>query len=175
MGIKKVPFAYEHPNKRNPGTSGAETRNTASQATKERPNKKRGKAQTEPKPSPKLAATKNALPSAILLRLVVKPPKSGLFPLYDEMIASGLSPKEAILGLLKRGFSQFEIDISSNEIVASNNKYEAHGGAIETTRTVDEAFLNSCRDIFDKFGLLSDRALGGKIGEAIFSRTAKEG
>jgi len=174
LGIKKIPFNYEHPGKKKLGRSEIKQETPARVendvlAVKE----KRG---GRPKPLQTTAAKSSPTSSAktVFLRLVVKPPKAGRFELYDEMIADGLTPKQAILGLLKHGFFQFEKDIKSNKISAKNLNYEAVGQAVETTRSVDPEFISLCRDVFDKFDILSNRALGQKIGEAIFHRAATE-
>lgn len=169
MGIKKVPFDYEHPSKRK---TDSKNETPVITAPKVSPKNKKGMGTKQMASSSRLETSKPQS-GMVLLRLVVKPPKQGNFRLYDDMIDSGISPKQAILGLLKRGFSEFENDLQSNKVSATKLEYETEGSAIETTRSVDEAFNSSCREIFDKFDLLSNRALGGKIGEAIFSRVAK--
>ena len=89
------------------------------------------------------------------------------------MIDGGVSPRQAILGLLKRGFAEFEADLRSGKVSGSANSYQTEDEVIETTRSVDETFVASCKQVFDKFDVLSNRAVGSKIGEAIFCRAAK--
>lgn len=110
----------------------------------------------------------------ILIRLVAKPPLPGQIKIYDDMVAGGLSSKQAILGLFKREFPKFVSDMLANKIGKENDVAVENSYAVETTRGVDIKFIEKARSVFDPFGVLSDRALGQRIGEAIIFRSRKD-
>ena len=165
MGIKQPP-AYVHPNKRKTATPEPPGPTPHQAAKTKRP--KREKERTEPVKHRR--ATVDSAEKTIQLRLVIYPPTSGQIPLYDQMIASGFAPKTALLGLLKRGFSEFERKLMTDTIRAPLDNLKVSGQPVDTTRNVSPQFVEAAKHLFDPFGILSDRALGRKIAETIISQ-----
>lgn len=102
------------------------------------------------------------------VRLVAQPPKAGEFAIYDEMIASGLTSKKAVLAMIGKGFEK--LDANALKPVS----YECEGEAIETNRIFRVEDLSALKEEFDPFGILSKRAIGKKIGEALLAKAIKE-
>ena len=100
----------------------------------------------------------------VVARLVAYPPKSGEFAYYDEMIKSGVPEKQAVLALISRGLR----DLKAKNLEV--RLYQHEGVAVETNRKIAAEDMDDLTTIFDPFGILSKRALGQKIGEALFAR-----
>lgn len=105
----------------------------------------------------------------IMLRLLAPIPKMGECNTFDKLIDSGLSSKDAALGLLKKGFDDFEQKISSGTYMISPNVFTISKDIVETNRRSPLAFYNSAIEFFDPYELLTKRALGLKIGTAILN------
>lgn len=167
MGIKQPPN-YVHPNKKKEGKlpDRRKTDLSTQQANALPTRKGNGKKST-------IASNEQSAETQVI-RLVARPPLPGQVKLYDNMLAGGLSSKQALLGLLKRGFDEFNSDLSTGKFVEGNPVLTTDGKAVETTRSIDSEFLKRARAVFDPFGILSDRALGQKIGEAIIGRAKKD-
>ena len=113
MGIKKVPFDYEHPNKRKRGAQAPALEPTdkpKSAIKKKKDDMRNGSVPARKSKTAPAAQTE-------LMRLVVYPPIKGQVETYDQMIEAGIAPKQAILGLLKRGFSGFETSLLAGKVV----------------------------------------------------------
>lgn len=165
MGIKTPP-AYVHPSKAKRQNAGLKGSTPEAVESAERAKKEKG-AESSIASVP--GKTKQpSKPSAHTIRLVAHLPKSGVFPIYDKMIASDLSPKKTVLALIGRGFEALD---ASNLKPAS---YEFGGETVETNRTFRSEDFSLLSEKFDPFGILSKRALGVKIGEALMVRALKE-
>lgn len=165
MGIKTPP-TYVHPSKtKKQNTSKKES--TPETIESAEPAKK-GKRAENPIVSVPGKAKQPSKPSTHTIRLVAHLPKSGMFPIYDKMIASDLSPKKTVLALIGRGFETLD---ASNLKPAS---YEFGGETVETNRTFKSEDFSLLSEKFDPFGILSKRALGIKIGEALMVQALKE-
>jgi hypothetical protein len=162
MGIKQPP-TYVHPNKRKTVTPEPVRRAPQQAPKKEWPQKE--KEGTELGKQRRLSL--QSADKTIRLRLVIYPPTNGQLPLYDQMIASGIEPKTALLGLLKRGFPAFEKKLTAGSIKAPTNDLDISGAPVDTTRNVSPQFIEAAKALFDPFEILSDRALGRKIAETI--------
>lgn len=167
MGIKQPPN-YVHPNKKKESKR-SQNRILEKQSSRESPEHRQRPAALK-----SVKVEKTTLTQTQLVRLVVRPPLPGYVVLYDNMLNGGLSSKRALLGLLKRGFPQFKSDLLTGKDTKENTVMFDDGKVIETTRSIDSIFLEKARAAFDPFGVLTDRALGQKIGEAIVCRAAKE-
>lgn len=109
----------------------------------------------------------------VQIRLILYPPVSGQLPLYDEMIKSGLSANKVLLGLLKKGFLKFETDLLAGKFSTPTIKFETDGKPVDTTRNVSSEFLNLAKELFDPYDILSDRALGQRVAEAVVQTVGK--
>jgi len=87
------------------------------------------------------------------------------------MIKGGLSPKQAVLGILRRSFDQFESLVFAGKVSTLKTEIGKGGQAVETNRSVSKKFLAKAKEVYDPFGVLSKRALGMKIGEGILHQT----
>lgn len=171
MGIKKAPNGYQHPRKKAkraiPSPVPDHRDQTVRVATKKN---------TPPRFQNQLKSTHDKgsdQQSSILIRLVAIPPAEGQIKIYDKMIAAGMAPKAAVLGLLKNGFKAFENVLLSDQSAAPEFEYDGlDKKAIETHRSVSPEFLLAAQNKFDPFGVLSRRALGMRIGQAIILSTA---
>lgn len=163
MGIKRPP-GYIHPKKRNQSSRSQPLANELV-ATPRAPKKKE-----EAKPATRSSPDHNK----VLLRLAAFPPASGEVRLFDEMIASGLTDKEAILGLFRRGTRKLSVIA---EMQTPQNKgliYERRGEATETNRSISEELFQQLRSNIDPFEAMTSRALGLKIGELIIALVAQD-
>ncbi len=155
MGIKKPDVAYEHPNK---------ARNTD-----------------------KSNSSKNSIPPAILateigaakspetmhVRIIAHYPIAGAYEVFDRMCSANIDPKNAMLALLKKGIPVFEERCANNEIDKIDILSQLKPEFIETTRALSKSTFETAKNHFDPFDVLSLRALGVKIGDAIFASVAK--
>jgi len=165
MGIKKPP-PYVHPGKAKKPTAIAKPETLAPVENTEKPDKEKSNEAVRPQTTRKSAVV--SAEDTVTIRLVANPPKAGEFELYDQMIASGLSKKQAVQALMRKGFQN--LDAKQLKPAA----YEADGVAIETNRTFATSDVFALKQRFDQFGILSKRALGLKIGEALLVKAIKE-
>ena len=166
MGIKQPTGGYIHPSKRKRGSDRPASQASAPAAEDRIPIKKKRE-----EASPKADRSGE---SAVLVRLVVYPPASGQLLIYDQMIGAGYSSKQALLGLLKKGFSQFETDLLNGKVTAPADQLIISGKPVDTTRNVSATFIEKAKSVFDPFDMLSNRALGQRIGETIIRSAAKD-
>lgn len=157
MQIKKPP-EFVHPNKRK--RTDRKSKLLETNETIQKPSLRNGSA----------SANERNLGKSELIRLVVYPPVKGQIEIYDRMIEAGFVPKRALLGLLKKGFQEFEVDLLARNIVSPANELQTDGKPVDTTRNVSPQFINYANALFDPFDVLSDRALGRCIAETILRR-----
>lgn len=173
MGIKKPP-AYVHPRKRASSEEVlSDDRPTPKKDKKEQANRKK----VEDGPLDQIAIPElesNEGKATVLLRLVARVPETGQIPLFDQMIIGGLSPKDAILGIWKREFEKLVIKLRADEFHKSTEVKFSSRKPIETTRKIKPNLMQTITAEFDPFGILTDRALGQRIGEALISQAEKE-
>ena len=151
MPIKKVPFDYVHPRKKQvEGSSG----------------KLPQPAQVECM-QPK---TKSILPTFAVLpietvsvRLLAPFPKQGVSAEYDAMINDKISRKLATLALLKRGMELFE---KQN---MERTSYSCETDYVETIRSIERSTYDQFKRNHDPHEIMSARALGKKLGSAILA------
>lgn len=164
MGIKQPPD-YVYPKKRNRQAAGTEPQTKAPVEPVRPPIKKKRETRSD-----------TSMPSgqSVQLRLVIPSPAAGQLQLHDEMIAAGYTSKEALLGLLKKGFDRFEEDLMADKIAVPADPLKPNGKPVDTTRNVSTQFFEKAKALFDPFDVLSDRAFGQRIGDAII-RSARKG
>ena len=173
MGIKQPP-AYLHP-KKNAGSDPAlKQQTTARGQTSGNSVKKKESQRARLNELTKQALKPSEQPKE-LIRLVACPPMAGQITRYDEMVAHGLTPKQAVLGLFKQGFDAFKTDLLTGRISPIENPIVSSGNAVETTRIVTLEFIQLAKSHFDPFDVLSNRALGQCIGEHILYQVTKRG
>ena len=165
MGIKQPP-SYVHPNKRKRQPVETKEQAPAPVTTPEPPKKEKREVR---KPRVLDGSRSDQV------RLVIYPPTAGQIAIYDEMIAAGYSSKQALLGLLKKGFSQFETDLLAKNVTTPPDQLLTDGKPVDTTRNVTPQFIEAAKGVFDPFDMLSDRALGCRIGEAVIRATSEPG
>lgn len=165
MGIKKVPFAYEHPKKRTPGSSLPARQPIVSSDRPEHRHKEK-KEEID-------GSAANIEPTKTTIRLVARIPLKGALPLFDQMCASGLSERKAVLGLFKLGFPKLGQDLTNSKSSVEAN-YASHDTTVETTKTVPGTTMADLRQAIDPFGVMSDRAIGQRLGEAILWAAGQE-
>lgn len=172
MGLTKPSSTYEHPRK----SKGREVNPTsevmAPVSTKKNNTSSAGEAEKKKKVRRGNAAT-SIDKKDVQIRLILYPPVSGQLPLYDEMIKSGLSANKVLLGLLKKGFLKFETDLLAGKFSTPTIKLETDGKPVDTTRNVSSEFLNLAKELFDPYDILSDRALGQRVAEAVVQTVGK--
>lgn len=157
MGIKR-PGTFEHPNKRKRAAEKEEPRVKPSASTQaadvEIPKREEGEKRS--------------------FRLAAHPPIAGTIELYDRMIESGLSEKQALLALMRRGADKLNAvaRMSPNKIKAMC--YAHDGILIETNRLIDAGLYDRLVDLLDPFNALSTRELGTIVGEALVVMVSKE-
>ena len=154
MGIKTPP-AYEHPKKRK-RSDGVQNIATS-------------------EPNVRIVIPKKKKGEKVLLRLVARVPKQGQLKLFDQMIDSGLTEREAILALLRQGMEQLNKISTWPTSKLRQHSYEHLGGAIETNRQISTSLNETIRTNLDPFGALASRAIGTLLGEAMLTLVAKEG
>lgn len=164
MGILKPPKKYVHPRKHRYGTE--KTDATALPPISEKVSSDKIVGTQEDKPTDKAQYQKNDNPKTELFRLVIYPPVGGVVPVYDQMLEAGINPRQALLGLLKKGFTQFEADLLNGKIEITIDHWETDGQPIDTTRNVEPDFIVNARKVYDPYGIISDRALGRIVAEA---------
>lgn len=155
MGIKKPNVAYEHPNK---------TKSTDKSSTPK--NSKPPAILAKELPAPKTSET-------IHVRIIAHYPTEGACEVFDQMCEANIAPKTAMLALLKKGIPEFEERCANNEIDKIDILSQLKPEFIETTRALSKSTFETAKNHFDPFDVLSLRALGVKIGDAIFASVAK--
>lgn len=165
MGIKQPP-AYTYPKKRKRQAQQPEQPTAAPVETARPPIKKKGE---------RTSATKVTNDGAVQLRLVIPSPAPGQLKLHDELSTAGYTSKQALLGLLKKGFDRFEADLLSGAVAVPTAPLETKGKPVDTTRTVSPEFIAKAKALFDPFDVLSDRAFGQRVGDAIIRMARKDG
>lgn len=172
MGLIK-PDKYVHPNKRK--------RHEASENTQSKiPVIKTKVAIKKKKVEDPVDRSNQRLPNSavasetVLIRLVSRVPQRGQITLFDDMTASGLSAKEAILGIWKRKFENLDAVIADQDFKGTTQIEFEKQKAIETNRKVTPDVRLSIQSKIDPFNILTDRALGQKLGEALLIQSGKE-
>lgn len=168
MAIRKVPIPYERKNKRNADGSVGKTVEPLVAVSQVKAVKKKSL-----KIDRHLKLTDTDTNADIQIRLVSRIPTQGQLIIYDQMTKAGMSPSRTIRGLWKRDFSLLETQLEEGA-VNDLDQMQFEKLSIETTRLVSTQFYNKAAKRFDPFGLLSKRALGQKIGEAVINLIRKE-
>lgn len=172
MGLIK-PDTYVHPNKRrqldvtSKATAGQTVKDPKVAVNKEKIEKR---TDNPNRSEPKIEAESET----VLLRLVARVPANGQIKLFDDMIDEGLSSKEIILGIWKREFGNLGALISDLDFKSTTPLEFENRKAIETTRKVTSDLLVSIQSKIDPFNILTERALGQKLGEALLIQAGKE-
>ena len=155
MGIKKPDVAYEHPNK---------ARNT---------DKSNSSKNSNPPAIPVKEIGAGKSPETMHVRIIAHYPIAGACEFFDQMCAANIDPKTVMLALLKKGIPVFEERCLKNEIDEIEIQNQLKSDFIETTRVLSRRTFETAKKHFDPFDVLSLRALGAKIGDAIFASVAK--
>jgi len=167
MAFKNAPVGYQHPRKKGKGNTAASKPSDGDSVETVAVKERESSAAMVSKPDQQEVAT--TLPKSVLIRLVAMPPARGQIAKYDRMIDSGMIPKDAVLGLLKNGFPQFEETILSGSYQDKAVEYDRSETAVETHRSVSLELYEAAKTRFDPFDICSKRALGLKIGTAIIN------
>jgi len=150
MGIKKLPFAYVHPNK-----------NPTNQDLLSDP------VSVSPETKPIIRKTKvmprNEPTERVSVRLVVYFPKPGVSDEYDAMIKDKIGSKRATLALLKRGMALFE----EQNIVSTS--YSCEMDYVETIRSIERSTYGRFKQQHDPHEIMSALELGKKLGTVILA------
>jgi len=155
MPIKKVPFDYVHPRKKQI-ESNSEKPSVPDQAV-------RVQLKTTSTPP-----TLTVLPDeTVSVRLLASIPKSGVSAEFDEMVGDNISHKTATLALLKKGLSMLEADGNKNSLLVVDAKYPIENDYVETIRAIRRSTYEWVKNQYDPHDILSARALGAKLGTAI--------
>jgi len=172
MGIK-LPPAYEHPNKRKRRDVAPNSPTPELLKNKEIPKKNEKKEPLKRRSSEALNA-KTDDNEKVILRLVAYPPANGEFDLFDRMIASGITHRQAILALLRRGTDRLcEVPETWGKS-SGKASFERQGNPIETNRSVSANLHQQLKTTIDPFGVLTERAFGKIVGEAILAMELEE-
>ncbi len=155
MVIKKVPFGYVHPRKKQSENSSEKL------PIPDRAERMQLKTAS-------ILPTFAALPDeTVSVRLLASFPKSGVSAEFDEMIRDNISHKVATLALLKRGLSMLGAEGGTNSILAKNANYPIEDDYAETIRSIRRSTYDWAKSQYDPHDILSARALGAKLGTAI--------
>ena len=150
MGIKKLPFAYVHPNK-----------NSANQDLSVDP------ISVPPRTKPIIKKTKVKphveTAERVSVRLVVHFPKPSVSAEYDAMVKDKISSKHATLALLKRGMDRLEGQ------KLESMSYSCETDYVETIRSIERSIYERFKQQHDPHEIMSARALGKKLGTAILA------
>lgn len=162
MGIIKPKGQYEHPRKkktidRDPSAKPIEKIEPINAVKEKTDIQKTGKPVSVSKDNHDKTET-------VTIRLVVRPPRPRQIKMYDDMIDAGLSPKEAILGILKKSIQELD-NTKATHLKDAN--YSHKGTAISTRRTISVDIFEKLKAKFDPFDILSERGFGIKVGEAL--------
>lgn len=155
MGIKKPDIAYEHPNKANSDKT---------------PTFSKRSEQSE---NPLNVEHVTKASETIHVRIIAHYPAAGASAVFDQMCAASIDPKTVMLALLRKGIPEFEERCAKNEIDKIYIQKQLKQEFIETTRALSQSTFETAKKHFDPFDVLSLRALGVKIGNAIFASVAK--
>lgn len=150
MGIKKLPFAYVHPNK-DPANQDLLSDLVSVSST------------TKPIIRKTKVMPRNETAERVYARLVVYFPKPGVSAEYDAMLKDKISSKRATLALLKRGMDRFE------EQNLESTSYPCETDYVETIRSIERSTYDLFKQQHDPHEIMSARALGKKMGTAILS------
>ena len=150
MGIKKLPFAYVHPNKNPANQDLLSDPISVSPATIS--------VIRKTKVTPRFETAER-----VSVRLVVHFPKLGVSAEYDAMLKDKISSKRATLALLKRGLDQFE------EQNLKSTSYSCETNYVETIRSIERSTYDLFKQKHDPHEIMSARALGKKLGTAILA------
>lgn len=165
MGITKPP-AYEHPRKRKGRKSSSQPPDPVSAERTEPPNKRKKTDQPSNKPEKAPNGTAAKYDTEVV-RLVAHVPIAGQLKLYDEMIASDISPREAMHGLLRNSKSQL-IDLAQHSSKSIGKlKYDHGNEFVETNWSMSTDAVLKLKSVIDPFGILSPRAFGSKLAMAL--------
>ncbi len=108
-------------------------------------------------------------------RLAAHPPAHGEIKIFDIMVESGMSKKEALLALMRKGTSYLDQVGLVTAICEKDALYKRDvGNAIETNRIVDVSVWKKLKQRFDPFDVLTTRALGVRVGEAVIMIAVRE-
>lgn len=163
------PKPYVHPNKRKRQDAEACTQTPTSDDSEEKAIKRNEEDCPKARPIGNLKAAVTQVVSKeekVTIRLQVRLPQKGQLPLYDEMIASKLSHKQVVLGMLTKGLRSIANDAT---LLNQIKTYEPQLEFIETRRTIKAQLVTDMKGKFDQYDILSERALGQKIGEALLT------
>ena len=151
MPIKKVPFDYVHPRKKQAeGSSGKLPRPDRVE-------------RMQPK-TKSILPTLAALPiETVSVRLLASFPKQGVSAEYDAMINDKIGRKLATLALLKRGMELFE------EQNMERTSYSCEIDYVETIRSIERSTYDQFKRNHDPHEIMSARALGKILGTAILA------
>lgn len=155
MPIKKVPFDYVHPKKKQSEDS--------SEKSSVPVRSERGL----PKTTSTLPALVAKPDETVSVRLLASFPKPGVSADFDEMVGDNISHKVATLALLKKGLSMLDAEGNTNSLLAENANYPIEGDYAETVRSIRRSTYDWAKSQYDPHGILSARAIGAKLGNAI--------
>ncbi|MFK5980838.1 MAG: hypothetical protein QM488_18340 [Rhizobiaceae bacterium] len=155
MPIKKVPFDYVHPKKK-----------LSDDSSEKSPVPTRSEHVQQ--------VTISILPARVVqpdetisVRLLASFPSPGVSAEFDEMIGDNISPKIATLALLKKGSSLLETEGGIKAISGEDVHYLNEGDYAETVRSIRRSTYDWAKSQYDPHDILSARALGAKLGNAI--------
>lgn len=174
MGITK-PGAYVHPRKRHKVATEIATAEPSGETAKGSTDK----ADRANKKKKGMGVSRTNVSSAdtierVQLRLIISPPVSGQLKIFDKMIQAKYPTNKALLGLLKKGFPKFKADLLAGKIKVSQDELKTDGKAIDTSKAVSVELLCKVKELYDPFDVLSERALGQRVAEAILRSCEKE-
>lgn len=155
MPIKKVPFDYVHPRKKQ-----------VEPISKKPPVPDQAvHVQIKTTSIPRTLAV---MPDeTVSVRLLASFPKPSVSAEFDEMIGDNISHKVATLALLKKGLSMLEADSSSISLLAEDANYPIENDYVETIRSIKRSTYEWAKNHYDPHDILSARALGAKLGTSI--------
>ncbi len=172
MGITKPP-TYEHPRKRKRRASKSELPNPARVENSKSPVREK-EDDWDSGQARKLSSAPQASTDTIRVRVVAYEPTPGQLKRYDEMIASGIASKVALLGLLRNARAKISDLAKLPSMTISNLDYDHGNEFVETNWSLSGDHANRLKSLFDPFGILTPRALGAKIGTAIIVLADKD-
>ncbi|WP_136661794.1 hypothetical protein [Nitratireductor sp. XY-223] len=165
MGIKTPP-AYKHPAKRDPQRPGIELKQNVQAKRPEDPKKEkeakgRGRQSDNERNSP--------TSEMVRVRVVAFEPLPGEITIYDDMVESGISKKEALLGLLRNAKGKID-DLTASQSKATTQLSYAHGKeCVETNWSLPKEKISRLKSRLDPFNILTPRSLGARIGAALIA------
>lgn len=163
MGINRPP-GYTHP-KRGDQKPVAEPATTAAIRRFASPVKKKPQGRKPDKAS---------LCEKVVFRVGAYVPVKGEIELFDAMKQDGVSDKDCILALLRKGRTELTTLTSMSRKSIGRLTYEHGGVAFETNRSIPADQADLLRSVIDPHGVLTPRAFGLKIGAALLVLAARE-